>query len=81
MLEYIDLALKVVITVNLSYFTYEYMHLYSKFKSLYNKMTDQLKTILNNDPSPATRLKKSKPFHPQIEKNCFSDTKLNLAEK
>ena len=55
MLELVDLALKLVIAINLSYFTYEYIRcksLYSKFKSLYNKMTD-LQTILNN-PSPAT---------------------------
>ena len=55
MLEEVDLALKFVLAVNLSYFTYEYIRckrLYSKCKSLYIKMTD-LKTILNNDPTPA----------------------------
>ena len=55
MLEYIDLVLKLVIAVNLTYFTFEYTRckrIYSKFKSLYNKMTE-LKTILNNDPTPA----------------------------
>ena len=56
MLEYIDLALKVVIAVNLTYFTFDYTRckrLYSKFKSLYTKMSD-LQTILNNETSPAT---------------------------
>ena len=55
MFEQVDLALKFVIAINLSYFTYEYIRcksLYSKFKSLYNTMTE-LKTILNNDPTPA----------------------------
>ena len=58
-LGYIDLALKVVIAVNFTYFTYEYIcckRFYSKFKSLYTEMND-LKTIINNDPalaSPAT---------------------------
>ena len=55
MLEYIDLAVKLVIATNLAYFTYEYIRckrFYSRFKSLYTKMND-LKTILNNDPAPA----------------------------
>ena len=54
MLEVVDLVLKLVIAIDLTYCTYEYIrckHLYSKFKSLYSKTTELQKIL--NDPTPA----------------------------